>query len=366
MTNQTTQETVQNCEEFVEKLLIPTFDEDAKSVLGNLKTVVGNVLKEPGNEKFRRISTGNKVVTDMLDKYPQALEFLDIVGFESHVNKDSKDYVLPPGKEDPRVLETGLTVLNKHMQSLDLSSDFKPPNQEKEVEGFSTTASSVIRLGTEIPNEHTNSKLEQKVDALQADRDEALMKAGIPERSLRIYDRFSEAKQAKKFSSSSSTKGDAALIKQVAEANHEMVEKQRHFRTKAMRDYDFLTTVKLYTKTVIKVQFPDDMMFEAHFSPLEKLTDVEAELKKCFRSSEKADFFLFKRLRRSTKLDPSATLKELGLVPSGRLMLAWKETPEGEYLKDQFVETVNETESKASKQKGNRKSLFSLFRRSSE
>ena len=60
-----------------------------------------------------------------------------------------------------------------------------------------------------------------------------------------------------------------------------------------MRELKELSAKRVYNETVIRVQFPDRMVFCASFHPHEVISSLVKELKKCLVVTE--DFYLYLR-----------------------------------------------------------------------
>lgn len=214
-------------------------------------------------------------------------------------------------------------------------------------------------MGKPMKLSGANTLLEQKVAELQASREQEVINAGIPERNLQVYDSKSSARVPSASESlplSYDKKVAASVLKQAVDAQYVVAQRAQGFQTEAMRDLQKLKGSKVYTKATIKVQFPDGLVVQADFSPLEKLTNVEAEIKRCFRDAKKNPFYLFERPRRE-RLRTDQTLKELGLVPASKLFAAWEgDAPEGEYLNEEIMAKLPPAETAPAKAK--RKSLF--------
>ena len=221
---------------------------------------------------------------------------------------------------------------------------------------FDPYSSQVDRMGKPMNLSGANSKLEEKVAALQAAREQEVISAGIPERNLQVYDTKTQPKVASaELPLSYSRRVDQKLLKEAVDASYVVTKREQGFQTKAMRDLNKLQGSKVYTKATIKVQFPDGLVVQAEFSPLERLTEVEAEVKRCMRSAEKTPFYLFERPRRQ-RLQSEQTLKDLGLVPASKLFAAWEgEAPEGEYLREELVNTMEVPQVEKAKK---RRSMF--------
>ena len=207
---------------------------------------------------------------------------------------------------------------------------------------------------------------------MQAQREEEVLAAGIPSRETQVYHASNTptpSPASLELPLSYSSKVDAEVLKNAFRETRLARNRQDRFQTKAMRDFEFLkgrVRSSVHTKATLKIQFPDGWVLSANFSPLEKLTDVEAEIKRSMRNPQKAPFYLFERPR-NERLVSDLSLAQLGFVPSTKLFAAWDgQAPEGDYFRDELVVDVQESKSGAkgksvSKSRSKRKSIFKLF-----
>lgn len=246
--------------------------------------------------------------------------------------------------------------MQKVLNALD-GMDFKADAKDDTFD-FDIYSSKITRLGRPALNTDVNTRLEQKVAAMKAARENELVQAGIPARELRVYESSGKVPPATSVISSSWAKADDALLKHASASIQSRAKRSQRFQTKAMREHEALKGAKVYTNTLIRVNFPDGLVVEANFSPLEKVIDVEAQIKECLRHATKNQFYLFVRPK-NERLDQEASLKTLGLLPKATLQLVWEgEQPEGEYLNDSVLSQMDR-----SAKKSKRKSLFKLGRR---
>lgn len=228
---------------------------------------------------------------------------------------------------------------------------------------FNPYASQVFRPFAAPSAPGFNALLEDRVAALQAAREETVARAGIPSRDVKIYHNSqAPAPASRELPLTSTRKEDAALLKHAFRFAQKARAREQRFQTKAMRDYTYLkgkAGSPVHTKARVKVQFPDGMVFEANFSPLETLVEVEAEVKRSMNNPTNSAFYLFERPRHE-RIQSSATLADLGFVPFTKLCAAWEaEAPQVSYFKQDLVEGGRAARRAAKKSK--RKGFFGLL-----
>ena len=284
------------------------------------------------------------VVAELFDQFPEEMEFVAAAGDKSQVGVT--------GNKSEAQLRAGLEEMFKGLEMKEEGA--KEGGDES---GFDIYSSKITRLGQPSQSSGTNSILEERVANMKAAREKELVEAGIPARELRVFEASKKGVAVNGFSGGSGGKTDAHLLKQAAALSQEKSKRSQKFQTQAMREYEALKQAKVYTKSVIRVNFPDGLVLEANFSPLERVTDVEAQIKECLRHAQKNSFYLFVRPN-NRRLAGDATLKELGFMPRASLQLVWEgEQPEGEYLSDDVLAKLDKRT-----QKPKRKSFFKLGR----
>eukprot|EP00511_Aplanochytrium_stocchinoi_P001042 CAMPEP_0204843576 /NCGR_PEP_ID=MMETSP1346-20131115/48059_1 /ASSEMBLY_ACC=CAM_ASM_000771 /TAXON_ID=215587 /ORGANISM="Aplanochytrium stocchinoi, Strain GSBS06" /LENGTH=380 /DNA_ID=CAMNT_0051982739 /DNA_START=246 /DNA_END=1388 /DNA_ORIENTATION=+ len=333
------------CREFVEKMRIPTFDEDAKVVVETLTKVVSNVVRFPGEPRFRSLRLENPVVSKMVGLYEKSLEYLLLLGFEYETVDIEQRITLINAEENKPLLKIGLAVLEETALDLGISKEHLDGvlgrADENSVKSFNPYSSMVVNLAPAPKPSGGNTRMEKEVARLKQKREEVMEAAGIPERKLRVFEPTSNA-EARRFSASrlgslapvkkSSSKSDNELLKEVIQTQQESQRRSQKFSTKAMRDLEKLKHARVFTRTLIRVQFPDRTMVEMWFSPAEIVADVLAEVNKCLKSAKDTPIYLYQTppLR---KLDLTMTLDKCGLKPAALIYAGWeKGTPAGEYL----------------------------------
>lgn len=68
------------------------------------------------------------------------------------------------------------------------------------------------------------------------------------------------------------------------------------FRTRAMVELELLERKRVFTETIIRIEFPNRSILQAHFHPLECIVDVQNVVKQCLHASlPNEPFYLYVR-----------------------------------------------------------------------
>ncbi|KAG8382717.1 hypothetical protein BUALT_Bualt05G0106400 [Buddleja alternifolia] len=196
---------------------------------GSLEVVMRllkNVVKEPENAKFRKVRMGNPKIKEAIGDVPGGVELLECIGFELKEEGGEMWLIM----EDPSEKELGLV---KNVVSL-----LEPKKAEELV-------SSVA------------AKVEEPVEPKQVDR------------QIRVFFSVPESVAAKIELPDSFYSLSADEVKREADARRKKMEESKLLIPKSYREKQAKAARKRYKKTVIRIQFPDGVVLQAIFSPLE-------------------------------------------------------------------------------------------------
>jgi hypothetical protein len=182
-----------------------------------------------------------------------------------------------------------------------------------------------------IAQEKKNKKLIMKRD--RPDRDpEVFVSQGkqMDREALAEYQRGEEEKYVKdeeEWEKQLENKGVLKLLSQNA--------KQNKFTNKRWAELEKLRKQKVYSRTTVRVVFPDGSMLQGRFGALETMGEVyDFVFEHLFDKS--AEFTLYDFPPRRDFTDHSKTLHSLNLVPKAKLMFEFKAgyTSESDYALD--------------------------------
>jgi len=188
------------------------------------------------------------------------------------------------------------------------------------------------------------------VDAGAPDRELALFQPG-PKFNPRKFDVVADAGTATPSGSSNDdAPGDLQLMARAARARMEKQKAAERFSTQAMRDLEALKRSRVYRRSLLRVQFPDRLILQANFSPIEKVSDVldlvAAQLKGLGPGAAAPAVPYLYTTPPLRRLDADETLQNLGLVPAALVYLGWEgidatsAPPFAEYLNESALASV--------------------------
>ncbi|CAH0746833.1 unnamed protein product [Bemisia tabaci] len=252
-------------------LMIHTLNRNKEKVASCVEILckyLENVVKNPTEEKYRKIRMSNKIFQEKVVNLEGTKEFLAAAGFQ--------EQLLPfQDKEEPFLVmsESKLEDLESLQVLIDALQSAEP-------------------IGLEL------------------DRNLQVL---LPSQAARRHEL-----PASFFSLSPEE------LKREQQAKQELAELQTSLRTKAMREKDELREMRKYKFCLIRVRFPDGVLLQGTFGVYEKFGQV-VEFVRDNLISEDALFSLQMLTGQTfTQEDNEKTLIELHLVPATVIVFAWK------------------------------------------
>ncbi|KAH6773903.1 plant UBX domain-containing protein 2 [Perilla frutescens var. frutescens] len=191
-----------------------------------LMRILRNVVKEPENAKFRKIRIGNPKIKEAIGDVPGGVELLECIGFELKEEGGEMWLMMEePSKELLGLVKTATLLL-----------------EPKKVEELPSTAP---------------VKLEKPIELKPVDR------------QIRVFFSVPENVAAKIELPDSFYNRSAEELKREAEARRKKLEESKLLIPKSYREKQAKAARRQYNKTVIRIQFPDGVVLQAIFSPLE-------------------------------------------------------------------------------------------------
>ncbi|PIN13008.1 putative ubiquitin regulatory protein [Handroanthus impetiginosus] len=185
-----------------------------------------NVVKEPENAKFRKIRMGNPKIKEAIGDVAGGVELLECIGFE--------------WKEEGG--EMWLVMDDPSQQRLGLVKNVIMLLEPKKAEEFPSPAP---------------AKIEERIEPKKVDR------------QVRVFFSVPESVAAKIELPDSFYNLSAEELKREADARKKKIEESKLLIPKSYREKQAKAAKKQYKKTVIRIQFPDGVVLQAIFSPLE-------------------------------------------------------------------------------------------------
>ncbi|XP_034189041.1 GDI interacting protein 3 [Osmia lignaria lignaria] len=265
---------IQNCNTGREKI---------ESCVETLGKYLDNIIKNPEEEKYRKIRIHNRIFQDKVLPIEGAVEFLNAVGFW-------------PKKLLHNDVEEDFLVWNPENCNLE--------NVEKLADALKTA----------------------EIIPLELDRNLQVLLPTQASKRTELPPNFYSLTPEE--------------IKREQQLRTEAVEKNQMLRTKAMRERDEKQRLRKYKYSLIRIKFPDDLILQGTFLVHEKFQNVVNFVSENLIKAERP--FSLKKLAGPTFNQDSfdKTLLELELFPAALLVFFWQHTADTEsagYLKEELL-----------------------------
>ncbi|KAF4355433.1 hypothetical protein F8388_015187 [Cannabis sativa] len=271
----------------------------AKPSAGSIEIILKllkNIVKEPENAKFRKIRMGNPKIREAIGDVVGGVELLEAVGF-SLKEEDGEMWasmeVVP--------LEDGIGLIKYAVNLLE------PPKEEQQ----KMTSSSSVDSGN----------LEEKVEPKKIDR------------QTKVFFSVSENLAAKIELPDSFYKMSIEEVRREAEMRRKKLADSQLLIPRSLKEKQAKAARKRYTKTVIRVQFPDGVVLQAIFSPFEPTSSLYEFVSSALKEPS-LEFHLLNPVNIKRRVIPcfpteggkQTTLEEEDLVPSALIKFRPSET----------------------------------------
>ncbi|CCI39650.1 unnamed protein product [Albugo candida] len=278
-------------------------DIDSREAIITLMKIVTNILSQPENAKVRSIKLSNAKFYSNVGRHPGGIEFLCSLGFVT--NDEAGILRLPFGQSNMSKVLGGLDALRAEADALNIEYSSLPTVTQPRGESITEVALSTLQ-----------AKEEEVLSAQKVARNTTFLLnsncsiLGVPE------------------AASESDQTDSQIIIQSSKARREKLEREQNFRTRAMRELDTMRQKRVFTKTVIRVRFPDRVILQAHFHPTEKVSDLVAHIQENLDTGLEPDGKYFSLYTTPTRqrLQMEDTLLQANLVPAAVVHLSWEDT----------------------------------------
>lgn len=318
------------------------FDADAIKSLTILMKLVCNILSYPENPKFRQVKLDNGPIRQHLVNREGGLDLLLAMGFEKDADAPSSVLTWPSSREgEIKKLREVLELL--YAEADELSMDSRPTvvkvekgeeqEQQPTFDVFKSHMSSTQRqpkgpLETDVAVaqlKHKKSQLlaTESESGGQPRKHEMVVILPVEYRNATMSSADAAAESMEESEYEESNGSDHHLILSSMKNMRATVKQREHFQTSSMREYELLKRQRVFTKVILRIQFPDRLILQATFHPQDKLSEVVQVLREAFTSEQIPSFYLFQSPPVS-KLDQfHLTLTQCQLVPAALIYLSW-------------------------------------------
>ena len=328
--------------------------------LQTLSTVVTNLLKispsstsvevvqEPSeaSQKYKQLKHDNPHIQRKIIQVPYGPQLLEYIGFQFKQDERLWIYCAGDGGGDSssRTNNTGSSgdpIAPPPAVSTRTNHNRDNQSQRLHLEQIQTAIARILHNTTQQKSNFA-TKMEQKVQALEAQKNAIIHTATTPHTSI---DRQWKAilpgivTTATTANDPTPSNNDKTLIQEYAQRRRAQIEQSQQFQTKALRQYQQQQRTKVYTQCLLTICFPNINPNDHHhhhhpnsiqgiFAPHETIQQViESVQHDCLRPFVKKILELYVTPPRQV-LTPTATLQELGLVPAAKVYVRWLEPPQ--------------------------------------
>ncbi|GAQ89562.1 UBX domain-containing protein 6 [Klebsormidium nitens] len=223
-----------------------------------LSRLLGNIVANPSNEKFRRVRLSNPKIAETVGKAPGGIDLLQAVGFEIREEEDADGKKEPwavLGSASPEVLEgvkSGLDLLDRGLAS----------------QPIRITPGSLVKKPEVLEQERLRAEQERA----QRKQEPEVVKP--LDRQLKVFLPASENTAARIEVPDTFYKLSPSEVRAEAAARKKALENSQLLIPKSFREKQAQQARENFKAAMIRVQFPDGMVLQGVFSPMEATTAI--------------------------------------------------------------------------------------------
>ncbi|CAD8125993.1 unnamed protein product [Paramecium sonneborni] len=299
--------------------------------------IISNVVMNPLSLEKQKINISSKTLQNNILKYPSALNYLKNLGWNIEA-----EYLLVQYKmEQQGVWKDAVEELVNYTEK---KQGFNP--QKPIIHSSSSNVSITSQLAK---NEgYDIYSFSQKLEQLHQKRFE-IMSQPITNRDIKIFigrkqqspvqlqqqiqiqDDYEEVQPQK----------DEQLLQFLQQVAQSLEEQQ--FASKRKKEFEELLKKPIFSKTDIRVQFPNSVIVQAIFGPLETLKTLY-DLIKDMLEDQNLEFYLYTSPPpvRMTQKYFNQNFDDLNSVPNGLFYFGVEKQTSNFYLKEQWMKTARE------------------------
>ncbi|XP_044388737.1 plant UBX domain-containing protein 2 [Triticum aestivum] len=266
-----------------------------------VKKLLGNLLKEPGNDKYRRVRLGNPRIKEAVADREGGLELLEAVGFTIGDESGELSAVM-----DETPAEARLSGIRQAVLLLERSHPSAP---------LPTLAGS------------------ESKESCRSGVDEQKEVNKIVDRQIRVFFNVPGSSVAEIDTPDSFYKLSGEEVRNEAKMRRERLEQSRLLIPKSYKEKQALAARQKYKQAVIRVQFPDGVILQGVFLPAEATGSLYEFVADALKQPGLEFDLICPAVPRSRVLPHSPntgerarTLQDEGLVPSALLKFKPNET----------------------------------------
>jgi len=358
-------------QETINSMLTQNFDQVSGPAIITILKYIYNIIKYPDDSKYRTISTGNKAYIEKISNAKGVVMLLKVIGFSSVENSNPLSYVLngDSSKIIPKLEQAELHLIEA-MNKLQIPEDDRPKkqsvvpnrNQSIPINAFDPYKTAVIR-NTPQPY-RVESEVDKKLALINKRRLELEGDPNSVERLTEVCmpdddNKGGHLKQSDDIDiDNTGEKSDSKIVARSIMNALKKSSDEAPLTTKAIRDLEKAQNEKVYSKTLIRIKFPDRVCVLGYFHPRHTTIDVYEWIYSCL---------IFENVDMKSKLLELYTspprfvlpldksLLELQLVPAALIHVSWTKKGQealtnlpsstiGSYLKESILSKSTDSE----------------------
>uniref|UniRef100_A0ACD5XS78 Uncharacterized protein n=1 Tax=Avena sativa TaxID=4498 RepID=A0ACD5XS78_AVESA len=266
-----------------------------------VKKLLGNLLNEPGNDKYRRVRLGNPRIKEAVADREGGLELFEAVGFTIGDENGELFAVMDTTPDDARLggIRQAVLLLERSHPSAPLQTPVEAASKES------------CRSGVDEEKEVNK----------------------IVDRQIRVFFNVPGSSVAETDAPDSFYQLSNAEVSKEAKMRRERLEQSRLLIPKSYKEKQALAARQKYKQAVIRVQFPDGVTLQGVFLPAEATGSLYEFVASALKQPGLEFDLICPALPRSRVLPHSPnvgerarTLQDEGLVPSALLKFRPNET----------------------------------------
>jgi len=286
------------------------FDDDSRQLLQVMMKIANNLIEQPFNEKVKQINVDNPAFHSKVGNYSFGRDMVESLGYK----QEGKYYLLSESSSNS-VIDC-LKEMQLFGEALGMSS--AAPRVTAPLVEFDPFKSNIVRVNPQ-PRGGT-SAVEDELAHLEQKRADIIASAGVPCRDIQVVNSMEELIKGETSSHiSSNEESDSWILLLATKTRIQKQKASESFRTKPMRDLESLKNARVFTRTLIRVVFPDKVVMQGTFSPLELVGQVKQMIVDLVGEAE---FCLYTSPPRM-ELDHLKTLSDCGMVPGSLVYVSW-------------------------------------------
>ncbi|CAK66203.1 unnamed protein product (macronuclear) [Paramecium tetraurelia] len=299
--------------------------------------IISNVIMSPLSQDKQKINICSKTLQNNILKYPSALNYLSKLGWKIEAEFLLVEYKMDNQNDWKEAVEELVNYTQK-------KSGFNPqkPSVHTSSQNVSITSELAKSEGYDVYS------FSQKLEQLHQRRFE-IMNQPITNREIKVFIgrkqqspvQLQQQIQGQEDYEEVQPQKDQQLLKFLQQVAQSLEEQQ--FASKRKKEYEELLNKPIFCKTDIRVQFPNSMIVQAIFGPLETLQALYDLIKDMLVNSN-LEFYLYTSPPplRMTQKYLKQTFDDLSSVPNGLFYFGVEKQTSEFYLKEEWMKQAKE------------------------